>query len=1340
MGLLHLCLGLSLLWAPVQCQWWNFWAAATTTRPPPLNTTPAPTAALVLEQAGSGDMEKNVPTLEPTVAPVQDQEPEAGLQAKKRPLKLRKKSERRPQLHVDLLELVGVPLPPSVSFTQGYEDGGPAYSFGPDSNIGRLARSFVPSPFYRDFAVLATVRPSSARGGVLFAITDAKQEVVRLGLEVRPARARYQNVVLHYSEGRSHKLSAVFTVAPMTEEWAMLSVVVEGDRASLTVDCGPAEVLPLARRSGRFSFHQESGIFVANAGSAGMERFVGSIQQLVISSNPRAGEEQCEDDDPYASGDASGDGVLDDRESEEELMKMKEERKETHLPEDEDSVPVQAPPTATPEDVDEYSGHLTPTETNQEKILRGAHPTEEPGERSGDGAGGQGRKGERGDPGPRGPPGPHGPAGSASPSGDRRSGETQAQPGPRGPLGPAGPPGLPGQAGKDGLTGRKGDKGDTGLRGPQGIPGLAGESGPRGDKGDPGVGLPGPPGVPGPPGPPRSRSVPYGADALGSGFEDSDSDTELMRGIPGPPGPPGLPGPPGPGLPFVPSEGFLPGPSGPPGVPGRDGMDGPVGKPGLPGQDGSDGLPGPTGKKGDHGQPGAPGPKGESGEPGPEGASGPTGPEGKRGLPGLQGPPGVPGPPGGVFFVEDLEGSGNSDMLIGAGSKGLQGAPGQPGLTGLPGPTGEKGADGSPGKSVKGEPGSPGPEGLPGLAGLPGARGAKGDKGGAGPKGERGADGLSIPGPPGPPGLPGPVFNLQDLHLNDSESLLTFTELRGPPGPEGPEGLPGRAGFPGPRGPKGDSGPTGVLGPPGLKGEKGEPGVTIAADGSLMTGLRGPQGPKGIRGERGLPGHAGVEGPMGPTGPKGEYGFPGRSGRPGMAGRKGEKGDVITQPGLPGPPGPPGPPGRVFGLNGGKDSPQGRRNGGAKGDKGDAGLPGQPGTPESLLPDSLEGFVGAKGDGGLRGEKGEKGDMGLTGPPGLPGRSGLVGPKGESVLGPPGDPGSPGQPGAPGLGRQGSRGPPGPAGPPGPPPVYGAAVSIPGPTGPPGPPGAPGDTNPVSTYRTALALVRESHRVAEGTMAYVADRGGELYIRAQQGWRQVQLGELILAPPDLPSSSVSQALSRPGERSRPPRIHSQELQEKERAYLPNYNLLPQSTQSAPGLHLVALNAPLAGDMRGIRGADLQCYQQARAVGLTATYRAFLSSHLQDLATVVKKADRVNLPVVNLRGEVLFPTWTSIFSDNGGVFDPITPIYSFEGRNVFTDHTWPQKLVWHGSSTVGIRMTTNYCEAWRAGDMAVTGQASLLHTGRLLGQHTRSCSNHFIVLCIENSYVDHHKRN
>ncbi|NXS62932.1 COFA1 protein, partial [Brachypteracias leptosomus] len=166
------------------------------------------------------------------------------------------------------------------------------------------------------------------------------------------------------------------------------------------------------------------------------------------------------------------------------------------------------------------------------------------------------------------------------------------------------------------------------------------------------------------------------------------------------------------------------------------------------------------------------------------------------------------------------------------------------------------------------------------------------------------------------------------------------------------------------------------------------------------------------------------------------------------------------------------------------------------------------------------------------------------------------------------------------------------------------------------------------------------------------------------------------------------------------------------------------------LHLVALNMPFSGDMR----ADFQCFQQAQLAGLTSTYRAFLSSHLQDLATVVRKTDRYHLPIVNLKGEILFNNWESIFNGNGGQFNIHVPIYSFDGRNVMTNPSWPQKVIWHGSTTNGIRLINNYCEAWRTADGGAMGQASPLKTGKLLYQNTYSCSNQFIVLCIENSFV------
>lgn len=83
------------------------------------------------------------------------------------------------------------------------------------------------------------------------------------------------------------------------------------------------------------------------------------------------------------------------------------------------------------------------------------------------------------------------------------------------------------------------------------------------------------------------------------------------------------------------------------------------------------------------------------------------------------------------------------------------------------------------------------------------------------------------------------------------------------------------------------------------------------------------------------------------------------------------------------------------------------------------------------------------------------------------------------------------------------------------------------------------------------------------------------------------------------------------------------------------------------LHLIALNSPQVGNMRGIRGADFLCFQQARAVGMKGTFRAFLSSKLQDLYSIVRKSDRDTLPIVNLKvcGPLLMQIFTPDYQSN-----------------------------------------------------------------------------------------------
>lgn len=122
---------------------------------------------------------------------------------------------------------------------------------------------------------------------------------------------------------------------------------------------------------------------------------------------------------------------------------------------------------------------------------------------------------------------------------------------------------------------------------------------------------------------------------------------------------------------------------------------------------------------------------------------------------------------------------------------------------------------------------------------------------------------------------------------------------------------------------------------------------------------------------------------------------------------------------------------------------------------------------------------------------------------------------------------------------------------------------------------------------------------------------------------------------------------------------------------------------------------------------------------------------------------------------MFRNWRSIFNGHGGPLSARVPIYSFDGRDVLADPFWsviltlwpyfyssrpqfhlfhlffrPQKSIWHGSTSTGTRVMDKHCETWRTDHVSVVGQSASLAGGLLLGQQTRSCSNQYIVLCIE----------
>ncbi|XP_026832325.1 collagen alpha-1(XVIII) chain isoform X9 [Drosophila erecta] len=659
--------------------------------------------------------------------------------------------------------------------------------------------------------------------------------------------------------------------------------------------------------------------------------------------------------------------------------------------------------------------------------------------------------------------------------------------------------------------------------------------------------------------------------------------------------------------------------------------------------------------------------KGEKGERGPKGDS-------------IRGPPGPPGPPGPKGetapyppFVETTSaGAKYTGECTCNASDILEAIKDNESLR-----ESLRGAPGTPGKD--GKPGTPG---HTGATGVPGARGARGSEGAQGLKGEPGVDGLpGVMGPPGPPGPPG-------LPENYDESLMvnSMGAFRGTTQP-GAKGVPGEKGDAGQKGERGDPGHKGAHGPSGAKGEPGEPGTPglpglpgqAGQPGGLeglasANGTKGERGEKGEKGMRGRRGGTGATGPIGPPGKPGPMGDIGHSGRPGMTGPKGEMGP--------------------------------------KGPKGDSG-----------------GREGIKGD---KGDRGQDGRDGLPGPPGLPSTGGGDGDSGGVQYIPmPGPPGPPGPPGLPGLSISGPKGEPG----------MDSRSSFFGDAsyyGRPEPPRQPGHSHKheeaqgivdgeepyfsasssnmnmkivpgAVTFQNIDEMTKKSALNPPGTLAYITEEEA-LLVRVNKGWQYIALGTLVPIATPAPPTTVAPSM---------------------RFDLQSKNLLnsPPPLLNTPTLRVAALNEASTGDFQGIRGADFACYRQGRRAGLLGTFKAFLSSRVQNLDTIVRLADR-DLPVVNTRGDVLFNSWKGIFNGQGGFFSQAPRIYSFSGKNVMTDPSWPMKMVWHGSLPNGERSMDTYCDAWHSADHLKSGYASNLDGHKLLEQKRQSCDSKLIILCVE----------
>ncbi|GCB70587.1 hypothetical protein scyTo_0008619 [Scyliorhinus torazame] len=206
---------------------------------------------------------------------------------------------------VSLLQLLGDPAPEQVAI-EYIPDQNPVYRFGPNVNTGQLARAYFQSPFFRDFSLLFTVKPTTVQSGVLFAITDASQLIIYIGVKLSEVRDESQDVIFFYTEPGSQESNeaASFRVKHLTNKWTKIAIGVVGETVSLYLDCELQGVAYFERSPDEMEIDKTSGVFVALAGGADPDHFLGFISDLKVTGDPLAARLYCEDDD---DGEASGD-------------------------------------------------------------------------------------------------------------------------------------------------------------------------------------------------------------------------------------------------------------------------------------------------------------------------------------------------------------------------------------------------------------------------------------------------------------------------------------------------------------------------------------------------------------------------------------------------------------------------------------------------------------------------------------------------------------------------------------------------------------------------------------------------------------------------------------------------------------------------------------------------------------------------------------------------------------------------------------------------------------------------------------------------------------------------
>jgi collagen type XVIII alpha len=138
-----------------------------------------------------------------------------------------------------------------------------------------VAQYHFPRLFFHDFSMLFHVHPATEDAGVLFAITDAAQAVVSLGVKLSEVQDGHQHISLLYTEPGASKThtAASFRLPAFVGQWTRFALSVDGGSVALYVDCEEFQRVHFARSLQGLELERGAGLFIGQAGAADPDKF-----------------------------------------------------------------------------------------------------------------------------------------------------------------------------------------------------------------------------------------------------------------------------------------------------------------------------------------------------------------------------------------------------------------------------------------------------------------------------------------------------------------------------------------------------------------------------------------------------------------------------------------------------------------------------------------------------------------------------------------------------------------------------------------------------------------------------------------------------------------------------------------------------------------------------------------------------------------------------------------------------------------------------------------------------------------------------------------------------------